>query len=140
MKQIAKKLEKYVAVSGLPGLYLLADTRKNGLILKDLDNGKSKFISMRNHQFTPLGTVAIYTIDDTEELSKVFRKMQEQEIDNPPPPHNSDASVLFEYFEDVVPFFDKDKVFLSDIKKVIKWYSILKEEGVFEPGGSDEEE
>lgn len=136
---IKKRLEKFVAVSGLPGLYELINTRGNGLVLKDLTNKKTIFVSMRKHQFTPLATVAIYTIDDTEELSKVFQNMLDQLADNPPPAHNSAAAVLFDYFEDIIPHFDKDKVFLSDIKKVIKWFNFLKDFDVFSPS-SDEEE
>lgn len=136
---IKKRLEKFVAVSGLPGLFELINTRGNGLVLKDLTSQKTTFASTRKHQFTPLATVAIYTIDDTEELSKVFQNMLDQLSDNPPPTHNSEAAVLFEYFEDVVPHFDKDKVFLSDIKKVIKWFSFLRDYQVFAPM-SDEEE
>lgn len=136
---IKKRLEKFVAVSGLPGLFELINTRGNGLVLKDLTNQKTIFVSMRKHQFTPLATVAIYTIDDTEELSKVFQNMLDQLSDNPPPPHNSAAGVLFEYFEDIIPHFDKDKVFLSDIKKVIKWFNFLRDYQVFTPHNDEEE-
>lgn len=136
---IKKRLEKFVAVSGLPGLFELINTRGNGLVLKDLTNQKTIFVSMRKHQFTPLATVAIYTIDDTEELSKVFQNMLDQLADNPPPPHNSAAAVLFEYFEDIIPHFDKDKVFLSDIKKVIKWFNFLRDFQVFTPNNEEEE-
>lgn len=137
-----KKLEKYIAVSGLPGLFELIATRNNGLVLSNLDTGKTKFISIRQHQFTPLATVAIYTNLDTIELSKVFTRMMEQEEDNPIPKHNAPSSDLFEYIEDIIPDYDKDRVFISDIKKVIKWYNFLKEKNVFVEtvGASDEEE
>jgi len=137
------KIEKYVAVSGLPGIYKIDTTRNNGLLIENMDTGKTKFISIRKHQFTPLGTVSIYTEDDATEISKVFQSMLDQFEDNPPPKTNAPAYDLFEYFEDVLPTYDKDQVFIGDIKKVIKWFNFLKERAFFddlEPTPADEEE
>lgn len=134
------KIEKYVAVSGLPGIYKINSTRNNGLLIENMDTGKTKFISMRKHQFTPLGTVSIYTEDDTRELTKVFQSMIDQYDDNPPPATNAKASELFDYFEDILPTYDKDQVFIGDVKKVIKWFNFLKERQFFEDTTSDEEE
>ena len=135
-----KKFEKYVAVTGMPGIYKISATRNNGLLIKSMDTGKTKFISMRKHQFTPLETVSIYTNDDTEELSKVFRNMLDQYEDNPPPSIKAAASDLFDYFEDVLPNFDKDQVFIGDIKKIIKWFNYLKDRDFFITGDDDEDE
>ncbi len=135
------KIEKYVAVSGLPGIYKINSTRTNGLLIENMDTGKTKFISMRKHQFTPLATVSIYTEEDTRELSKVFQSMLDQFEDNPPPATNAKASDLFEYFEDILPTYDKDQVYIGDVKKVIKWFNFLKERQFFEDTTvSDEEE
>ncbi len=135
-----EKLEKYVAVSGLPGIYKINSSRANGLLIENLDTGKTKFISMRKHQFTPLATVSIYTVDDTKELSKVFQSMLDQFDDNPPPKINVTAAELFEYFEDILPTYDKDQVFIGDVKKVIKWFNYLRDRAFFEDLSSDEEE
>lgn len=135
-----KKIDKYVAVSGLSGIYKTSSTRNNGLLIEDMDSGKTKFISMRKHQFTPLGTVSIYTSDDTEELKKVFQNMLDQFDDNPPPATNSKNEVLFDYFEDILPTYDKDQVYVSDVKKVIKWFQFLKERSFFDDEATDEEE
>lgn len=118
-------LEKLVAVSGLPGLYRMTGNRGNGVIVEDLDNGKSKFASMRKHQFTPLESIAIYTDNDSVALSKVFRNMLEQKADNPPADANGKVEDIKEYFADVVPDYDRDQVHLSDMKKVIKWFNFL---------------
>ena len=135
------KIEKYVAVSGMPGIHKISTSRTNGLLIENMDTGKTRFISMRKHQFTPLATVSIYTEDDTRELTKVFQSMIDQYEDNPPPATNAKASDLFEYFEDILPTYDKDQVFIGDVKKVIKWFNFLNERKFFddtEP--SDEEE
>ena len=135
-----KKIEKYVAVTCLPGIYKIGATRNNGLLIENMDTGKTKFISMRKHQFTPLGTVSIYTNDDTEELSKVFQNMLDQLADNPPPSIQAPATELFEYMEDVLPTYDKEQVFIGDVKKVIKWFNFLNERDFFTTMDDDDEE
>jgi len=121
-------LKDFVAVSGLSGIYRMAANRNNGLIIEDLDTGKKRFASARTHQFTPLESIAIYTDDDDSiELAKVFSNMQDQAEDNPIPAGNSKANVLREYFKDILPNHDRDRVHVSDIKKVVKWYSFLAE-------------
>ncbi len=96
---------------------------------------------MRKHQFTPLGTVAIYTWNDAVEISKVFETMHEKAAGNLPIiSPNAPAPELFAYFETILPEFDKDRVFVSDIKKVIKWYIYLNERSLLDFNASSEEE
>ena len=70
-------LDLYVSVSGFGALFKLVTSRNNGLILESLENGKSKFYPVRKHQFTPLGTVAIYTLEDTVSLMTLNVKIDE---------------------------------------------------------------
>ncbi len=133
------KLEKYIAVSGMSGLFKLVNTRNNGILIEDFDTNNTKFVSTRKHQFTPLGTIALYTNDDSVELQKVFKSMHELKDEIGLVDLNSNSSELRDYFVKVLPDYDPDRVHISDIKKVIKWYNFLEERGlmVFE---SDEEE
>ncbi len=133
------KLEKYIAVSGMSGLFKLVNTRNNGILIEDFDTNNTKFVSTRKHQFTPLGTIALYTNDDSVELQKVFKSMYELKDEIGLVDLNSNSSELRDYFVKVLPDYDPDRVHISDIKKVIKWYNFLEERGllVFE---SDEEE
>lgn len=135
-------LEKLVSVSGMSGLYRMAANRSNGLIIEDLDSGKKRFASARKHQFTPLESIAIYTDDgDSTELKNVFRNMLDQIGDNPVVDANAPANELHDYFEDVLPNYDKDRVHTGDIKKVIKWFRFLQERDLLaETEASDEEE
>ena len=133
-------LEKFVAVSGLPGLYKLINTRANGILISDPDTGKTRFVSARQHQFTPLATVGIYTFDDTVELEKVFGLMKKMEAEHPVIEPASNPASLREYFEKVLPEHDPDKVHISDIKKLIKWYEFLNSRGLIELSVSSEEE
>lgn len=132
-------LEKYIAVSGLPGIYELVATRNNGLVVADLDSGKTRFCTMRKHQFTPMGSVAIYTYGDAVEITKVFQSMDEKQDEFPILAPNAPAPQLFDYFENILPDFDRDRVFISDIKKIIKWYNFLDERNLLD-FSSDEEE
>ena len=136
-------LKDLVSVSGLPGIYKSIGSRKNGLMLEDLQTGKRKFASQRKHQFTPLEGIGIYTDeDDTIELGKVFQQMLDARADHPAPAPNSDSAVLREYFTDVVPNHDQDQVRISDIKRAIKWFNFLDGTGhlTMEPDAAGEEE
>ena len=132
-------LENLVAVSGLPGIYRIAANRDNGLILEDLHDGKRRFASARKHQFTPLESIGIYTDDgESMELVKVFSNMLEQLEDNPPVSPNAKPEELHEYLADVLPTYDRDRVFTGDIKKLIKWFGFLHGHGLLT--AHDEEE
>ena len=137
------KIEDIVAISGLPGLYKIVTSRANGMIVEEIPSGKSRFASVRKHQFTPLGTVAIYTEDDAVEIKKVFEKISSQEAENPIPALSSSQKELFGYFATIVPEYSRDQVMISDVKKVIKWYKFLVKNGLFpfsEEESSGEEE
>ncbi|MFZ2899606.1 MAG: DUF5606 domain-containing protein [Saprospiraceae bacterium] len=122
-------LKDIVSVSGLSGLYKMAGNRSNGLIIEDLDTGKRKFAPARQHQFTPLESIAIFTTteEDSIELGKVFDKMQAGAEAHPLVDANASSDELRAYFTAVFPEHDEDRVKIGDIKKVVKWFSFLKE-------------
>lgn len=143
-------LNKLVAVSGRSGIYRMAANRANGLIIEDLDSGKKIFAPSRKHQFTPLESISIYTEteDSTVELKQVFRNMLEQIEQNPPVSPKANSVEIKNYFEQVLPEYDRDKVLVSDIKKLIKWFTFLndrsllsleEEEAVTETANEEEE-
>ncbi len=118
------KFDEMVAVSGLPGVFKMVANRSNGLIVKDIESGKTRFASARKHQFTPLASIGIFTDDDTTELKEVFKTMQSKLNTNPlPKPNNPEE--LKKYFAEILPNYDRDKVHVNDIKKVVKWFSFL---------------
>ncbi len=133
-------LEDFVAVSGLPGVYKMAANRSNGLIVEDLDSGKRKFVSARKHQFTPLASIGIYTQDDTEELDTIFTTMINKSATVAPIPHNSKPAEVISYFKEILPDYDEDRVYLSDMKKVIKWFNFLNERKLLSIEDKKEEE
>ncbi|MBX2876970.1 MAG: DUF5606 domain-containing protein [Saprospiraceae bacterium] len=136
-------LENLIAVSGLPGLYKMAANRGNGLIIEDLASGKKRFASARKHQFTPLESIGIYTDDgDTTELKNVFGAMLEKAESNPPVKASASPADLNNYFSEILPNYDRDRVLIGDIKKVIKWFNYLNDKGLLitKETTTDEEE
>lgn len=132
-------IDDYVAVSKLPGVYRLVSNRNNGIFIEDLDSGKKKFASMRKHMFTPLGTVSIYTEDDSVELSKIFTTMLERSDELDPKAALESNASMFAYFEQILPEYDRERVYVGDVKKVIKWFVFLQDRNLLSLG-SDEEE
>lgn len=123
-----KEFDKLVAVSGLSGLYKMVANRTNGLIIEDLDERKRRFAPSRKHQFTPLASIGIYTDDgETRKLEDVFRTMENRYDDMPPAELDEAPEVLRAYLAEILPDYDRDKVYVSDIKKLIKWFNFLHE-------------
>lgn len=139
-------LEKLVAITGMSGIYRMVANRTNGLIIEELDSGKRKFVPARGHQFTPLESIGIYTQDgETTDLKNVLVSMLEQVESNPPVSPEASNKELQAYFAQVLPEYDRDRVRISDIKKMIKWFGILYQNGMLQsteatPTANEEEE
>lgn len=121
------KLDNIISVSGLPGLHKLIATRPNGLLIESFDNGKRQFVSVRKHQFTPLVSIGIYTYTDVAGLDDVLMKIDTTKDENPIPDVNDKADNLRAWFKTIVADHDEDRVHINDIRKVIKWYTFLKQ-------------
>lgn len=115
-----------VAVTGLSGLYQLMSTKNDGAIVRSLTDKSVKFVSARIHHITPLESIEIYTTGENVRLHEVLEKIQEN--DEPVAGLNSkkDDKAAKAYFKTVLPDFDEERVYTSDIRKVLKWYEILK--------------
>jgi hypothetical protein len=121
------KLDNVISVSGLPGLHKLIATRPNGLLIESFDNGKRQFVSVRKHQFTPLVSIGIYTYTDVAGIDDVLMKIDSTQAENPVPDVNDKADNLRAWFKTIVADHDEDRVHINDIRKVIKWYTFLKQ-------------
>lgn len=133
-------LEKLVAVSGRSGIYKMAANRPNGLIIEDLDTGKKVFAPSRRHQFTPLESISIYTETEeaTVELKTVFVNMLTQLEENPLVNTKASSKEIKDYFATVLPEYDRDKVLVSDIKKLVKWFAFLNSRNLLELPSEEE--
>jgi len=129
----AMNLVGLLSVSGKPGLYRMVANRSGGLVVEPISGGKREFLSSRQHQFTPLESIAIFTDDgDSVSLKDVLERMIEQREDNPVPESKASKDVLREYLLDVLPTHDQDRVYIGDIKKLVKWFVLLEESGKLE--------
>jgi hypothetical protein len=114
-----------VAVTGLGGLFHLLATKSDGAIVRNLADKTTKFISARMHNVTPLESIEIYTTGDNVRLHNVFQKMKDSSVpvlDG----KSADNNAVKAYFKGVFPEFDEERVYVSDMKKMLKWYEILK--------------
>ncbi|HBG41833.1 MAG TPA: hypothetical protein DDZ96_10145 [Porphyromonadaceae bacterium] len=133
-------LTKILSVSGRPGLYKLVSTGKNLNIVESLADGKRIPVYVQE-KAVALSDVSIYTAADDVPLKEVLTKIKEKENGNPvtigAKPSNKE---LFDYLEQILPDYDTEKVYASDIKKLLSWYNILVEHGIdFEKAEKEEE-
>ncbi|KSA14581.1 DUF5606 family protein [Maribacter dokdonensis] len=118
-------LEKILSVAGKPGLYKLITQTRTGFVAESLLDGKRITVSLRS-SVSVLSEIAIYTLEEEVPLRDVFKKIQEKEDGGKTSiGHKEEKIKLEEYFFEVLPNYDEDRVYVSDIKKVIQWYNIL---------------
>ncbi len=114
---------KLIAVTGMPGLYELVSSKTDGAIVRSLDDNSTKFASTRQHQFSHLESIEVYTVRDNVNLTDILKAM---ETAGGKLPDEKDAKAIKSYFEKVYPDLDFERVYTSDMKKMVKWYSIIK--------------
>jgi hypothetical protein len=131
---------KLVAVTGMPGLYELISTKNDGAIVRSLDDQSTKFASSRIHNFSHLESIEVYTTGENVNLVDIFHAM-EKGGDNLP--DGKDNGILKKYFEKVYPDLDFERVYSSDLKKMVKWFEVLKKNKIeiklSEPAEEEEE-
>lgn len=134
------EFREIIAVTGLSGLKKLVANRNDGLILCELDGSNKKFYSNRQHMFSPLENISMYTEEDTVPLLDVLIEMQLQKANHPIIDANASNDELRNYLGKILPTFDRERVNVSDIKKLIKWYNILEGLDVFKKPVEGEEQ
>ena len=121
-------ISKVIAISGKPGLYKIISQSKNGFIAEGLHDGKRLPVH-KTHQVSGLSDVSIYTENGEEPLSKVFEAIYAvkdgQEVEA------ADNEQYQDFMEEVLPDYDRDRVYTSDIKKLVKWYNLLLQNDYF---------
>jgi len=123
-------LDKILAIGGKPGLYKLITQTRGGFVAESLLDKKRTTVGLRSN-VSVLSEIAIYTLDEELPLQSVFLKIQKKEDGGKTSVgHKEDKLKLEEYFFEILPNYDEDRVYASDIKKVIQWYNILHENGI----------
>ncbi len=131
-------LEKILSISGKPGLYQLENQTRTGFLAISLLDGKKISVSARQN-VSLLSEIAIYTLTEELPLREVFLKIANKEDGGEAISHKSSKDLLEEYFFEVLPDYDEDRVYVSDIKKIVQWYNLLLKNGVTDFSETKEE-
>jgi len=123
------KLSDIASVSGKGGLFKVVAPAKTSLILESLDAAKAKMIATTHHRVSLLNEISIYTHtkDGTVPLEDVLKKMNKEFGDDLGVDGESDPAELKAFLKSVLPDYDEDRVYVSDIKKLVKWYKVILE-------------
>lgn len=125
-------LNKILSIAGKPGLFKLLTQTRSGFVAESLLDGKKITVSFKNN-VSVLSEIAIYTLEEEVPLREVFEKIKEKEAGGKTAvSHKDDKIKLEEYLFEVLPNYDEDRVYPSDIKKIIQWYNLLHEHGITE--------
>ena len=137
-------LSKILSIAGKPGLYEMVSNTKNGVLVESLLDGK-RFPAFSHERISSLEEISIFTEIDDVPLKQIFHSMYNITNQQPALSHKSSAKELVAFFESVLPNYDRDRVYTSDIKKMIQWYNLLQSKGLVDleedvdPGETGEE-
>ncbi len=119
-------LKKVLSIAGQPGLFLYLSQANAGVVVESLVTKKRTCFGI-SARITSLADISIFTETDEVRLQYVFERMREELGDNDAPSGKSKPEVLKEFFGKVLPDYDRDRFYASHMKKVVEWYSCLKE-------------
>ena len=118
---------KLISVTGFSGLFELISSKNDGAILKSLEDNTTKFISNRLHQFSHLESIEVYTNDENVNLVDVFKAMN---ASTETLPSEKDNKAVLSYFQKVFPTMDFERVYSSDMKKMVRWFNVIKKHNI----------
>lgn len=118
-------LRGIVSLSGKPGLFRVVGQNKAGFVLETLDDAKNKVMTNATSKLATLEDITVFGNDDDITLPSILEKMKETAATNAIPDAKADGKILRAYFNTVAPDHDAERVYASDIKKIITWYGIL---------------
>lgn len=124
-------LKEILSISGKPGLQKLISNSSNAIIVESLIDGKalSRLIQI---QKLCTGDISIYTEAEDMPLKEVFKRISAKENGKSALSHKEPTEKILAYFEEIVPEYDKERVYVSDMKKIIQWYNLLTEKGMLD--------
>ncbi len=132
-------LTKIISIAGMPGLYKIIGSMKQGAVVESLNDGK-RFPTFASHKISSLSDISIYTSGESIPLKDVLKKVYEKEQGKETPELKPDSDEMKKYFESVLPDYDKEKVHNSDMRKLINWYNILLKKDLLKPQENKEDD
>ncbi|WP_276380598.1 DUF5606 domain-containing protein [Flavobacterium sp. H4147] len=122
-------LDKILAISGKPGLYVLKVQTRTGFVAESLLDGKKITVNLKSN-VSLLSEISIYTYEGEKPLTEVMQKIAVKENKGQAISHKEDNATLNAYFKEILPEYDEERVYPSDIKKVLNWYNTLQAKGL----------
>jgi len=120
-------LDKILSISGKPGLYKVVTPTRSGFVAESLLDKKRITVNAHSN-VSVLSEIAVYTLTEELPLREVFKKIKTKEEGKPTSiSHKDSKDILEEYFFEVLPDYDEDRVYASDIKKIVQWYNLLQQ-------------
>ena len=122
-------LEKILSISGKPGLYVLKVQTRTGFVAESLLDGKKITVSLKSN-VSLLSEISIYTYEAEKPLAEIMQNIDNKENKGQTISHKEDNATLLSYFREVLPDYDEERVYASDVKKIVNWYNTLQEKGL----------
>lgn len=132
-------LSGVISISGKPGLYKVVAQSKNNIIVESLKDGK-RTPAYSTDRISALEDISIYTYEDDIPLKEVYIQIFKKEDGKKAPSHKESLNTLTSYLLEVLPNYDEDRVYPSDIKKLFQWYNLLHDAGLVSAGEEEQEE
>lgn len=132
-------LTKIVSISGYPEVFKIIKESRKGIIVESLQTGK-RMQAFLHQKISSLEDIAIFTQDGDIQLKEVFRRIHEKENGGKAPdPKDITQDEVKQYFEQILPEYDRERVYVSDMKKVLRWYNMLLDKGLLDFSGEGQE-
>ena len=122
-------LDKILAIAGKPELFVLKIQTRTGFVAESLIDGKKITVGLKSN-VSLLSEISVYTYSEEKPLTEIMRAIAVKEDNGPAISHKEDNSKLVAYFLEVLPDYDQERVYPSDIKKIINWYNMLQVKGL----------
>ena len=117
-------LDKILAITGKPGLFALKVQTRTGFVAESLLDGKKVTVGLKSN-VSLLSEISVYTYTEEKPLTEIMRAIAIKEDNGPAISHKEDNAKLVAYFLEILPDYDQDRVYPSDIKKIVNWYNML---------------
>ena len=122
-------LDKILAITGKPGLFALKVQTRTGFVAESLLDGKKVTVGLKSN-VSLLSEISVYTNTEEKPLTEIMRAIATKEDNGPAMSHKEDNAKLVAYFLEILPDYDQDRVYPSDIKKIVNWYNMLQAKGL----------
>ncbi|MDB5262310.1 MAG: hypothetical protein JWQ14_1591 [Adhaeribacter sp.] len=135
-------LKDIASIAGMSGLYRVVSPSRNGIVVETLDEKNNRFVAQAKHRISLLSEISVYqqNTEETLPLAEVFDRIRQQQGQEVGLTSKSSNSELTQFMESIVPDYDRERVYVSDIKKIAGWYNIVSKQVPFTEAEPSEEE